>query len=257
MNYSRVAVAAVLILVSACSGTEVEPDVGPLDIGIISGNDQVAKASKQQLTAPVVGRLVRLPNGTVTFRWTDAVLPQKAYAQTTVQGSPVRGAVVCAVSVTADRPLTPFVPCTNTDTAGLATFFFQTGTKAGESLAEVRGTVANQPTVFDTARAIVLPDSVAGVLLVHGVTRDLGTLAAGDTVFLDREVTRAQDKYGNVVTDWSSSWAFYPDSIVGTSWSGSAPATPNVGRIAVVPPGARSLWFRIDGMTFFLKLRTQ
>jgi hypothetical protein len=253
---ARVFALMAVALVVGCGGDgPTELDDRPLDIGIISGNDQVANASKQQLTAPVVGRLVRLPSGKLAFRWTDAVLPRRAFAQTTVNGSPVPGAVVCAVSVTTERPLVPFVPCTNTDTAGLATFFFQTGTKAGQSQAEIRGTVANLPAVFDTARATVLPDSAKSIQL-RLVDRDLGTLSVGDTIFLDREVTRATDKYGNEVTEWASHWVFSADSIVGTSYSGPAPAMPNEGRVAVVPAGARTFWFRVDGVTLWLKLRT-
>lgn len=241
------------VLVASCGGpTDTGPN-GPLDLGIVSGNDQTARASKEQLGAPVVGRLVRLPNGTVAFRWSDAILPAKAYAQTTVNGSPVAGAVVCAVSITADRPLTPFVPCTNTDTAGKATFFFQTGHTAGESRAEIRGTVDNQPAVFDTARATVLPDSAAG-LRVRLADRDLGTKQVGDTIFIDREVSDVKDKYGNVITDWTAHWVFTSDSTV--TGSSPTPELPNTGRIAVVPAGARTLWFKIDAVRVFLKLRT-
>jgi hypothetical protein len=164
---------------AACGGsgggtTEPPPPPGALALGLVAGQDQTVVAGSQRLADPVVGRLVRQANGRVAFhrlspleaglRRVGDFLVSPLYAQgTVVDGAPVAGAVVCAVSVDPIRTLVPFTPCTNTDANGKATFFFTPGTAAGEAMAEIRGTVGGEPAVFDTAMATVTPGPLAGV----------------------------------------------------------------------------------------------
>lgn len=145
---------AALIALAACGGDSTTPTLGAAKLGIESGNNQSTKASTAKLGAPVIGRMVRTASGAARFVRRGALLDGTG---TVVTGSPIPGAVVCAVSIDAQHPLTPFVPCTNTDSTGHATFFFSTGTIAGAASAEIRGTVSNEPTVFDTVKATILP----------------------------------------------------------------------------------------------------
>lgn len=157
-------IAIVLAACVACSGAEPRPG-GPLNHGIIAGNHQkVVAAPAAGLPNAIVAALARSQTGKLELR----VLPQRlmdfvvptAYAAdtgTVVTGSPVAGAVVCA---TDDQGMHPFAVCTNTDNNGHATFFFSTDTVAGEKKSEIRGTVNNEPAVFDTAFALVLPTKV-------------------------------------------------------------------------------------------------
>lgn len=181
---------AVLLSLAACDGASPGPDSGPLALGIVSGNHQTATAGADRLPDPVVGKLVRTPGGGLAFH-----LVTPAYAEgTVVTGSPVPGAVVCAVSVT-DAGLTPFTPCTNTDNNGQATFFFSPGTKAGEAKSEIRGTVEGQPAVFDTVTAEVEPGALAHSDLVGGAEN----LPTG-TPYWFRE-GRFEDAYHNAIPD--------------------------------------------------------
>lgn len=256
----RVAVSVfALAALVACSGST-NPTSGALKLGIVSGNNQTALASKQQLTDPVIGKLVRSADGTVSFHWIDALLPTKAYAQggTTVTGSPVPGAVVCAVSIDPTHKLDPFVPCTNTDANGQATFFFTTGTTAGVSKAEIRGTLNSSPAVFDTAQATVLPDTTpANAFLVNFPSNDLGTLSIGDTVRLDA-LLNVVDKYTNPMTVWSAKWGFSTDTATSCCLPPQPPLT-GVGHKPVVTANARTLFVQMGSNATFVqwfKLKT-
>jgi hypothetical protein len=257
MQFARVASIAAFLAIAACRESPSAPTLdttttGPSPtyaFGIVSGNHQTLVNSQAQ-SAGVTARLVKKASGALALISGSAA----SFDGTTVTGSPVAGAVVCAVTVS-DTPLTPFVPCTNTDANGQATFFFSTGTKAGTARAEIRGTVANAPTVFDTAVATVLPDSVTSATLLP-VSRDLGTLQAGSQLDLATHVTNAKDRYSNVNAVWVARYVFSPDSLVGNSLPSPLPAMPDSGRVLTVPSGARTLYFRVDKLVYFLKLRT-
>ncbi|HEX5437167.1 MAG TPA: hypothetical protein VFW98_08405 [Gemmatimonadaceae bacterium] len=134
------------------------PSAGPLALAIVSGQGQTVQAGVHRLGAPVVSQMVRTPEGRLVMRMVGS-------AQTVVSGSPVPGAVVCAVSTDSVHELVPFTPCTNTDSAGQATFFFTPPTTVGEASAEIRGTLGNQPAVFDTAQAMVTAGPAASLVL--------------------------------------------------------------------------------------------
>jgi hypothetical protein len=192
---------ALAAMIAACGGADgTGPGEGALKIGIVSGNNQSAQATTTQLANPIVGRLVRLPNGTLAWlnQATDAVLPEKAYAQgTVVNGSPVPGAVVCAATVDTLFKLVPIVPCTNTDSAGKATFAFTHGTVAGEAKAVVQGMVNGQVATFDTARATITPGPVASFGW-YPPGRDT-TVSVGTVLDFQTYPVRARDQFGNIV----------------------------------------------------------
>jgi hypothetical protein len=146
---------AVLVLgITACSD-----DPGLLSHGIVAGQNQQVVAGATELEDPVAWALTRTKDGRIVLqRVIDPLLPKLAYAQgTVVRGSPVPGAVVCAT----ENGMKPFVPCTNTDANGMATFFYEVKTHAaGEYKSEIRGTLNSQPAVFDTARMTVVAGEV-------------------------------------------------------------------------------------------------
>lgn len=200
------------LLLAACDAAGPGND-GPLALGIIAGNHQVAEAGAERLPQPVVGKMVRQPGGGITFR-----LVSPAYAQgTVVNGSPVPGAVVCAVSVVGE--LHPFTPCTNTDDQGRATFFFTLGTVAGEARAEIRGTVENEPAVFDTVVAVVVPGAIDRI----GVQTDkYYYFRPGDTIDIRDYVAGGSDAYGNDISPDSVAEfiaELSPDNVL-WSWEG-------------------------------------
>lgn len=229
-----------LVMLTACEGGLPAVDNGPLALGIVSGQNQVATAGSERLAQPVVGKLVRQPGGGIAFR-----LVTPAYAEgTVVQGSPVPGAVVCAVSVT-EGGMVPFTPCTNTGSDGTATFFFAPGTKAGEARSEIRGVVDGQPAVFDTARAVVQPGPLAR-WYVGPVGGRVYTVSDGDTVRIDT-IPRivGEDQYANEigrdsVLSHSARWIWQP-----FVYNGGAPDAPpadaRTGWTVVVPDSA-SAW---------------
>jgi hypothetical protein len=214
-----------LIALTACGGSTTSTPEGPLKLGIVAGNNQVAAAGSAKLTDPVVGRLVRVS----TAQGPRFEFVKTAYAQTVVTGSPVPGAVVCAVSLTAGS-MVPFVPCTNTDVDGKATFFFTPGTKAGEAKSEIRGTLAGQPAVFDTAKATVMPGPAARVDGGQPCNTDQPgcyLVSAGDVFDLHITFSRAWDQYDNSVdiAGITPGYAFAlrtdpkPGVAQGTGWS--------------------------------------
>jgi hypothetical protein len=181
--------AVTILSLALLAGCDSGVNSGPLAFGIVSGNNQTATAGSDRLTNPVVGKLVRTPDGGITFN-----LVRSAYAQgTVVNGSPVPGAVVCAVSIS-ENGMVPWVPCTNTDSAGQATFFFTPGTRADTVRSEIRGTVEGEPAVFDTATALVAP----GPLAAWGAGEYVRT-SEGDTVQILSAITTARDEYHNAI----------------------------------------------------------
>lgn len=157
MRLQSIVVVAAQLALAACGGTEVEPELGELQGGIISGREQSVNAGATQLPEPVVNKVVRATSGGVT-------LSRATLNGTVVNGSPVVGAVVCVYEQ--DKDLVPFSRCTNTDTAGKATFFFTPPTKAGNFIARINGSVTTngviEATTFDTVKTTVfagLPDS--------------------------------------------------------------------------------------------------
>lgn len=232
-----------LVLVVACGGESTPPTPGPLVIGIVSGNHQTVKATSSQLTDAVVGKLVRKPGGTLSL--------SASFDGTVVNGSPVPGAVVCAVSVDKDHPLTPFTPCTNTDSAGMARFFFNTSSKAGEARAEIRGTLAGSPAVFDTAIATVSPDTTASAQVR---ATNLGVKQVGDTIRFSVEIVNPKDKYGNATTDFTTSYAFSTSPL--PTPVTTVPPLNSTGTFAVVPAGAKSLYAKLGKATVFWSLST-
>jgi hypothetical protein len=196
----RAVILASLAFLVGCDGGV---NSGPLAFGIVSGNNQTATAGSDRLTNPVVGKLVRTPDGGITFN-----LVRSAYAQgTVVNGSPVPGAVVCAVSIS-ENGMVPWVPCTNTDSAGTATFFFTPGTRADTVRSEIRGTVEGEPTVFDTASAVVEPGRPTWFGNVSY------SVPEGDTLNLSEpsQGIDARDAFNNeipvemLVARWTPSW---------------------------------------------------
>jgi hypothetical protein len=186
--------AVTILSLALLAGCESGVGSGPLAFGIVSGNNQTATAGSNRLTDPVVGKLVRTPDGGITFN-----LVRSAYAQTVVSGSPVPGAVVCAVSIS-ENGMVPWVPCTNTDSAGQATFFFTPGTRADTVRSEIRGTVSGEPAVFDTASAVVQPGPP-----VYGsvMARCTGGGSYTDTLNVARDFgsPHVADLYNNPI-DW-------------------------------------------------------
>lgn len=193
MIVRRIAVLGAVLL-AGCGSND---DGGALVHGIVAGQNQSVVASgTAHLQEGVTWQLARSRNGTITARRLDQlgrfVLPQLAHAQggTVVTGSPVPGAVVCANE---DGGLKAFVPCTNTDATGKATFFFEPKepTRAKCLVSEIRGTLNSRPAVFDTAKACVLPTDPDPTWWFAPV------VTKGSTVTLSEFM--ASDLYGNAI----------------------------------------------------------
>lgn len=151
---------ALALALVACGDPAGPAELGVLKGGIISGREQTVTAGASKLPEAVVEQVVRTPAGIVMRRvpmWERAILPTVAHAQTTVNGSPVPGAVVCVYEQ--DKDLVPFSRCTNTDALGKATFFFAPPTKAGNYIARINGSVTVgqrvEATTFDTVKVSV------------------------------------------------------------------------------------------------------
>lgn len=196
MRSTFVLVAAAALGAACSSSTDVNTKLAH---GIISGQNQTAVAGATQLSKAVIEVMVRNSTGTLSLhrveprseRLLDLLVP-RAYAQgtgTVVTGSPVPGAVVCAAG--GDGGLVPFVQCTNTDTAGHATFFFTPSNKAGQHTSEIRGTVNAEPAVFDTAKATVTPAAADS----NFRTGPFATVGSPDTL----PAATVIDKYSNAV----------------------------------------------------------
>lgn len=240
----RKLIALLVLSTAACGGSASSPPEGPLKLGIVSGDNQVAAAGSAKLTDPVVGRLVRVS----TASGPRFEFVKTAYAQTVVTGSPVPGAVVCAVSVTPGS-MVPFVPCTNTDTNGQATFFFTPGTKAGAAEAEIRGTLAGQPAVFDTAKATVTPGPPVYSAAVCEINTNLhpGICAlrkVGETMVVTPAPNATRDKYDNIIDPATLSPIIQVTPLADNPPASSTGGTP--GWVATFPaPGIQrvSIWF--------------
>lgn len=185
------ALALAALALGACKGDSgAGPEDLQYDLGIISGNHQVSRVGEARLAEPVVGRLVsvRLADGSSRLR-----LVTPLYAQTVVKGSPVPGAVVCAEDPLDDElaTLVPEVRCTNTDANGQATFWFRPGTKAGQAVSLIKGTIQGQVEVFDSVMALVQPGPI--VHHSHGVG------ITGPSPLVLAPVIWPQDKYRNPV----------------------------------------------------------
>lgn len=192
MRYSTLFAFASVLALSACGGGGVTPIAdGPLKLGIVAGQDQIAKAGTAQFSDPVIGRMVR--EQTADGRWRlHFEIVKTAHAQTTVTGSPVPGAVVC--SATVEGSIEAFAVCTNTNENGEAVFFYEPGTEAGAQRAEIRGTLDNLPAVFDTVHATV----EAGPATEIGQTT-FGPIQAAAPVDLHENILTVRDGYGNFI----------------------------------------------------------
>jgi hypothetical protein len=156
-----------LLLLSACdSGPGLT--YGDPQLRVLEGDDQThAVAEVDSLDQPVSAQLYQTATDGITFR----IVPE-LHAQTNVRG--VKGHQVCAVPVSNGNGLKPWNPCNVTDTAGVALFFFEPGTKAGRHCAEIRAVVDNAMVVTDSVCATVEPGPVAMVQLSGGVDRVIG-----------------------------------------------------------------------------------
>lgn len=183
-----------LIAVLAACGDPAEPPValGELRSAIIAGREQTVAAGAAALPNAVINQVVRVSSGALMLRATmDGAV---------VNGSPVAGAVVCVYEQ--DKDLIPFSRCTNTDTAGKATFFFTPPTKSGAYTARINGSVTTngvvQATTFDTVRAIVQPGPAVTPAAVGGVDRSIFVGAALALTTL-APITDAKDAFGNSI----------------------------------------------------------
>jgi hypothetical protein len=145
-----------LTALASCGGGSAAPQAdGPAHLGVIAGNNQVVPAARSaRLPAPVVAQAVLLPSGQVSLRLLDALLPEKAYAQTTVNG--IAGLVVCATAPTSGRAMRAEVPCASTDALGKATFVFLTDSVAGVTKGVIAAALASGTKVTDSVSATVL-----------------------------------------------------------------------------------------------------
>lgn len=239
---TALALLAVIPILSSCEAAGPGND-GPLEFGIVQGDNQVAIAGDEELSDPVVGKLVRSSDGGITFR-----LVATAYAQgTVVSGSPVPGAVVCAQSITEDGPV-PFVPCTNTLEDGTATFFFSGGTKAGDAKSEIRGTVEGEPAVFDTATVTVL----AGPLAAWDADVVDNAVTEGEVINYASFIVSGRDAYENPIDagaitalpiKWK--WVEFENGII-ARMPDSPPADASSGWTVTVPEGAAAWGACVD-----------
>lgn len=226
MRRSFVGVLSLILAVAACggAGTDAQGD-GPLALGIVSGQNQSVVAGAAQLPQPVVGKLVRKSDGSIAFiqtsanRALDLIVP-RAFAQsgTVVTGSPVPGAVVCAVSADPMHKLEPFTPCTNTDANGQATFYFTPGTTAGVAKAEIRGSLNNQPAVFDTAKATVSAGAVVNLYQLFNPGLYTVPMTTGTPFDIHTLISGGVDKYNNLIA---------VDSLPAPKWA-LLPSDPNI-----------------------------
>lgn len=162
---------------------------GVVVIGVESGNNQTVVVTNN-LSKPVVGRMVRTRDGGASF----TLLPDGPNYQdgTVVNGSPIAGAVVCAVNVASSHGPKPWTPCTNTDNEGRATFWFTADSVAGTFVTEIRGSLNGTPAVFDSVTTRQLPAAVKSGY-------NYGTGGVGDYKPLVIPAHVVQDIYGNPI----------------------------------------------------------
>jgi hypothetical protein len=224
-------VGAVMVMaaVSACGDSVGPIATAGLMLGIESGNRQAAVVGSKQFVDAVRVRMVRA----------DGATKNSVPGVTVVQGSPVVGAETCAMNVSATGQIVPWVPCRTTDSTGHAEYIFEAGTVAGEAVAEIRGIVNGKPVVFDTVRMTILPGEPA---IVSQWAGNLGTIKVGDTLTIAALVKTVSDQYGNKLTKWTATWAFFAEQTTVTS---PLPSLPNTEAVAVVPKGATLLMAKI------------
>ena len=240
----------------AASGPTPPIVTGPLRMGVLRGDSQRVAAGATRLPQPVVGRMVRRPDGTVSFRLEQAadraldLLVPRAFAQGA--DTPVAGAVVCATVLDIYEALVPIVPCTKTGADGTASFAFAPPTRMGTTRAQLRGSVGNGPAVFDTAWAIVAagapsvvrmksdrrfipnPDGSSTLVPVghDGTFQDPLDLPPGALDVRSR-IDSVVDAYDNRIADAAPrfEWVFVPGL-------DPAPARWNAGPTATIPTGS-------------------
>lgn len=182
--------AVVLVTVFACdAGSPLDLIEGTPASDIIAGNgqvltaDQVDAEANKRLPETVIHKMVRTPAGIRSVRYASGM----ASAVDTLNGSPIAGAVVCAGG--GNGGLVPFSVCTNTTAQGTSIWVFSATTTAGEATVEIRGYLNDDPVVFDTAIATVLP----GIPDSNGVN-DAIAQRLSPAVF---QVAHVQDRFGN------------------------------------------------------------
>jgi hypothetical protein len=191
--FRTIVVAILGFVVSGCS--EIAQSLSEPELRVLDGDDQVhAAAAVDSLDAPVRAQLYQTVGGGITMR-----LVTPLYAQENVVG--VRGEQVCAVPV-GDLGLEPWNPCAITDTAGIARFWFEPGTKAGQSCAEIRAVVGTARMVTDSVCATVEPGRASTgrfFLKCEGWSVQLDTLDL--RLFANGPPSGLTDEFGNVL-DW-------------------------------------------------------
>jgi hypothetical protein len=190
-----------LTALAACGGGSAAPmPDGPLNVGVIAGNNQsVTAAPAAPLPLPVVAQVVRLPSGTIALRTriVDAVLPEKAYAQTAVVGVP--GIVVCARTPDPKHALTAEVLCANSDAAGKAYFVFRADTVSGTSRAHVAYSSPTGTKVTDSVSATVATAPARDWNTIDGTSYTFGSARIGDTLRVRDRINAVWDKYNNFI----------------------------------------------------------
>lgn len=181
-----------LLLILALGAIQCSESTGPefhkWSLTVLSGDSQTTTAGADSLLDPVVGQLAALPSGQTAF----ILGAQPLDAQTTV-GTPLPDQVVCAVGV-GEHPLRAWNPCTNTDAAGQAKFWFQGGTLAGVDSAEIRGIQNDSPVVAAIVTATVAPGPVDS-MYVTGI----GLVRSSQPRTIPQGVQLAVDSYGNPI----------------------------------------------------------
>jgi hypothetical protein len=232
MRYVSLLVALALVGCEAGSAP-----LGDPVLRVVVGDGQTTSAPRDTLDAPVVAQLGRQRSGGITLH-----LVRELHAQTSVVG--IAGEQVCAVGIT-DNPLTAWNPCATTNADGMATFFFDPGTKAGIAMAEIRAVVDGQKVVTDTATAVVEPGPPVAVIWANP-SRLPVDVAPGDTLDLSAlKVDGGRDEYGNtttaeaVIQTLSAATLWLPANVTGQTCQPSDAREPDQqGWITVVPAEA-------------------
>jgi hypothetical protein len=161
MRSRQVGVIGLVAMLAACGGGSAAPIAdGPVSMGIVAGNHQVVPAGRDPaLPQPVVAQVVRGPNGQVSLRLLDALLPAKAYAQTTVTGIPNQ--VVCFSAPDPKHVMRAEVACASSDALGKATFVLHTDSVAGVSRGQVAAALPTGTKITDSITATVMPGAAS------------------------------------------------------------------------------------------------